>query len=906
MRDLYGDDPNPWGEPPHHHQHEHELQLQLQLQQQQGPAGRSNHNEDTNKDLNDVDNTTFLLERMAASANSSNGTSSTALMGEGSEDVLRYFNTSATSTSTANTNTTAASVRHGLLSNSHSNNNSQNNNNNSSSSNSNHNNNNFVFSPGFSALEDHGEDDEDDDPLHLLNTSDGLLQFPEHDQDIQICLDQEVLNDESSSQQAPHDTNDIMGQDEKQPEDDDGDDDELSSREPEHLVNNEQVDYAALMALETSKKKRDLDECHQLPSEPLYDPNSQQQQQQELLFLQNPSKVGQPRRHSIHSTSAYYYANNHFHRRASAGGGGSESIIHENSQMLQHMSPESSSVPSQSLSTHPHISRQHQFQHQNNMQHQQQQDHQVVGSLYRHAQELHHHHRVSNSNQILPATRRSSTGTVISTYSQDLSDYMDPSLFSSRETAKELTRALLIDDNSNNYTDNVNNNNNNNHNTPVVEAEEEDSTNNDPSGHTPISRRSSSASLHNTTPYTPVYNTNSSNNSINNNSHLLNTMSLYPPPPVMDEDRISFLSPEGASPSLAVNFPTPASRARKQQRRCSLPAMSLGYNGVSSSGFGINNNTNNHTQNRYKTPQEQEEALQEMLIYQQKVLAEMSESLKKQQREYQQQRESYEQQQQQQQQQNQQQQQQMGYTGQDGPPRDFNPPSSTPYSSRSNSNSSAMNAFAQLTLSSQTTPQQQEIMSTPTHTMSQPGMWATPDANSTESSSQLQTNGSPDLSVVIAERLANLMQKSSKTQVALQEWDKKNGLPKSHSQTMVKSARSRRQLIEGVILKKWDGSPLIGTERATTDKDGVDYDDEEHIKKMTKAARRMSAPATSYVRNVTPPMQVTMEEPLPKHQPQPLPQPTHLDCSKPQTELEESPTKELNNIVCHSSETVNV
>eukprot|EP00957_Ditylum_brightwellii_P137854 10510662-Ditylum_brightwellii.AAC.1 len=58
-------------------------------------------------------------------------------------------------------------------------------------------------------------------------------------------------------------------------------------------------------------------------------------------------------------------------------------------------------------------------------------------------------------------------------------------------------------------------------------------------------------------------------------------------------------------------------------------------------------------------------------------------------------------------------------------------------------------------------------------------------------------------------KLSSLMTRSMETQKSLQEWDKRNGLPRSHSQTMVKSNRSRRQLQEGVILKKWDGSPLI-------------------------------------------------------------------------------------------------
>jgi len=57
--------------------------------------------------------------------------------------------------------------------------------------------------------------------------------------------------------------------------------------------------------------------------------------------------------------------------------------------------------------------------------------------------------------------------------------------------------------------------------------------------------------------------------------------------------------------------------------------------------------------------------------------------------------------------------------------------------------------------------------------------------------------------------LHDLMVRSEVTQRALQEWDKKQGLPKSHSHTMVNTSRSRQQLQEGKILPKWDGSPLI-------------------------------------------------------------------------------------------------
>jgi hypothetical protein len=63
-------------------------------------------------------------------------------------------------------------------------------------------------------------------------------------------------------------------------------------------------------------------------------------------------------------------------------------------------------------------------------------------------------------------------------------------------------------------------------------------------------------------------------------------------------------------------------------------------------------------------------------------------------------------------------------------------------------------------------------------------------------------------------RLQSMMQASMDTQKALQTWDKKNGLPKSHSQTMVNSSRSRQQLQSGAILSKWDGTPLINHDAA--------------------------------------------------------------------------------------------
>jgi len=62
---------------------------------------------------------------------------------------------------------------------------------------------------------------------------------------------------------------------------------------------------------------------------------------------------------------------------------------------------------------------------------------------------------------------------------------------------------------------------------------------------------------------------------------------------------------------------------------------------------------------------------------------------------------------------------------------------------------------------------------------------------------------------IIMKRLQGLMDRTQVSQRQLQVWDKKNGLPKSHSQTMVNSSRSRKQLQKGVILKKWNGDPLI-------------------------------------------------------------------------------------------------
>ena len=60
------------------------------------------------------------------------------------------------------------------------------------------------------------------------------------------------------------------------------------------------------------------------------------------------------------------------------------------------------------------------------------------------------------------------------------------------------------------------------------------------------------------------------------------------------------------------------------------------------------------------------------------------------------------------------------------------------------------------------------------------------------------------------QRLYEVMEASIASQELLEDWDMQQGLPKSHSWTMMHSNRSRRQLLEGRILPKWNGKPLIG------------------------------------------------------------------------------------------------
>lgn len=64
-------------------------------------------------------------------------------------------------------------------------------------------------------------------------------------------------------------------------------------------------------------------------------------------------------------------------------------------------------------------------------------------------------------------------------------------------------------------------------------------------------------------------------------------------------------------------------------------------------------------------------------------------------------------------------------------------------------------------------------------------------------------------------KLQAAMERTNSTMKLLQDWDRAHGLPASHCQTMVNSSRSRKQLKEGVVLKKWNGSPLLNFMRRT-------------------------------------------------------------------------------------------
>mmetsp|Transcript_3315 Transcript_3315/g.9525 ORF Transcript_3315/g.9525 Transcript_3315/m.9525 type:complete len:303 (+) Transcript_3315:144-1052(+) len=86
-------------------------------------------------------------------------------------------------------------------------------------------------------------------------------------------------------------------------------------------------------------------------------------------------------------------------------------------------------------------------------------------------------------------------------------------------------------------------------------------------------------------------------------------------------------------------------------------------------------------------------------------------------------------------------------------------------------------------------------------------------ASSASSFSDTLSSCVGDVAQPITQRLRSSMEQSRHSLHFLQEWDRRLGLPKSSAHTCVKTERSRKQLLEGKILKKWDGTPLISFER---------------------------------------------------------------------------------------------
>ena len=113
---------------------------------------------------------------------------------------------------------------------------------------------------------------------------------------------------------------------------------------------------------------------------------------------------------------------------------------------------------------------------------------------------------------------------------------------------------------------------------------------------------------------------------------------------------------------------------------------------------------------------------------------------------------------------------------------------------------------------------------------------AAPQADHVTSEAGSHAPSTPQIDPLLSmeERLKNLMALSQESLKHLQQYDKSQGLPASHCATMVKSSRSRRQLIEGKILKKWDGTPLLqfgedgsvvtGTKKRSAKKKGAERD----------------------------------------------------------------------------------
>lgn len=79
---------------------------------------------------------------------------------------------------------------------------------------------------------------------------------------------------------------------------------------------------------------------------------------------------------------------------------------------------------------------------------------------------------------------------------------------------------------------------------------------------------------------------------------------------------------------------------------------------------------------------------------------------------------------------------------------------------------------------------------------------------------------SKDDPLIIMTRLNALMERTITSQKNLQKYDKQNGLPRSHAQTMISTSRSRKQLQKGIVLSKRDGKPLIHSSSASQQKKG--------------------------------------------------------------------------------------
>ena len=100
--------------------------------------------------------------------------------------------------------------------------------------------------------------------------------------------------------------------------------------------------------------------------------------------------------------------------------------------------------------------------------------------------------------------------------------------------------------------------------------------------------------------------------------------------------------------------------------------------------------------------------------------------------------------------------------------------------------------------------------------------------------------------VYFQQRLNALMRQSQASLKALQDYDKSQGLPASHCATMVKSYRSRKQLLTGKILKKWDGTPLISFQTNADGSVTVHSGDKKERKKVVKkSSGKTSAAATN-------------------------------------------------------------